>query len=58
VNLDAAYGWDNEGRLASLTPPGAGAKQYVNSYDAMGRLTSMTEAGTTVATASYGPVGR
>jgi YD repeat-containing protein len=48
VNLDAAISVDSEGKLHSVTPPGDGTsagipKQYLYSYDPMGRLTGLTE---------------
>jgi RHS repeat-associated protein len=46
VAMDASYGWDNEGRMTSLTGPG-GTDTYA--YDVMGRLSS--------GGATYGPAG-
>ena len=44
--MDASYGWDNEGRMTSLTGPG-GTDTYA--FDVMGRLSS--------GGATYGPAG-
>ncbi len=49
VNLDAAYTWDNQGRMSTMVPPGGGIgggtpNQYAGTYDPMGRLSGMTEA--------------
>ena len=44
--VDASYGWDNEGRMTSLTGPG-GTDTYA--FDVMGRLSS--------GGATYGPAG-
>jgi RHS repeat-associated protein len=38
-NLEAAYGWDNEGRMTSLTGPSDGPLESYT-YDALGRPTS------------------
>jgi YD repeat-containing protein len=39
VNLEASYGWDNEGRMTSLTGPSDGPVESYT-YDALGRPTS------------------
>ena len=54
TDLDAAYTWDNEGRMSQQTYPGGGvSNQY--QYDVMGRLGGTT--GSLAATATYGPAG-
>jgi hypothetical protein len=58
VDLAATYEWDNEGRMTSLAYPMSGPTlQY--QYDSMGRLGTITQNVTTVASATYnGPAGQ
>ena len=67
--FDATYSWDDEGRATNLNYAGGWSgtnykpiQHYVNSFDANGRLSGMTEAvdagtPTSVAGASYGIAG-
>ena len=57
VELEARYGWDNEGRMTSLSYPDG--PQYNYQFDAMGRANAMTtgQYNQRVATAAYGPAG-
>jgi RHS repeat-associated protein len=48
VELDASYGWDNEGRMTTQTGPSNGLTETF-AYDAMGRLSNNG--------ATYGPAG-
>jgi hypothetical protein len=48
ANLDAAYAWENEGRMTSVTGPSNGPVETYT-YDVMGRLTT--------GGATYGPAG-
>jgi YD repeat-containing protein len=53
----ASYGWDNEGRMTSLTFPG-GTFTTTSSYNAMGQLAGMTDpAGDFSVSATYGTAG-
>jgi RHS repeat-associated protein len=51
-NFDATYAWDNEGRMTSLGYPVSGPV-YAFGFDSMGRLSTMQENGTQMATAGY-----
>jgi YD repeat-containing protein len=51
-NFDATYAWDNEGRMTSLAYPVSGPV-YAFGFDSMGRLSTMQENGTQMATAGY-----
>jgi RHS repeat-associated protein len=57
LSFDAAYTWDNEGRMTGINY----GPQYTLQYDANGRLGGMQEVvngyGTPVASASYGVAG-
>ena len=63
IGFDTAYSWDNEGRMTSIGYPGGGllysnaGPVYGMQFDAMGRVGSMVDGGTTVASASYGSAG-
>jgi YD repeat-containing protein len=52
VSFDAAYSWDNEGRMTSINY----GPQYTLTYDANGRLGGMSGLDLSL-TASYGPAG-
>jgi hypothetical protein len=54
AELDAAYTWDNEGRMASISYQGNGPVFHYH-FDDMGRVDAMTQDGVTnqVATAAY-----
>ena len=52
AHLDATYAWDNEGRVTSLAYPLSGPT-YAYAFDAMGRLSTMTENGSQMAVAGY-----
>jgi hypothetical protein len=56
LGFDAAYSWDNEGRMTGINY----GPQYAFTYDVNGRLGSMQDVAagnTTVASASYGVAG-
>jgi YD repeat-containing protein len=55
--LEATYGWDNEGRMTSMSNPTGNTYNY--QFDAMGRVNRMTDATgvTTFGMAAYGPAG-
>ena len=57
TDFDAAYTWDNRGRMTSLATPGSGPV-YAYQFDNMGRLNGMTENGTSMATAAYTAAGQ
>ena len=58
--MDAGYGWDNEGRMTSLSYPCPGCTPATAAftYDAMSNLTGLTDAANgATASATYGPAG-
>lgn len=54
-DFDAQYTWDNQGRMTARNGPDA---NYAYAYDAMGRLSTMTQAGNTIASAQYNAAGQ
>ena len=54
-DFDAQYTWDNQGRMTARNGPDA---NYAYTYDSMGRLSTMTQAGNTIASAQYGAAGQ
>ena len=52
LNLDAAYTWDNQGRVTQMAYPQSGPT-YAYGFDVMGRPTTMQENGTQMATVGY-----
>ncbi|PWU10677.1 MAG: hypothetical protein C5B51_03885, partial [Terriglobia bacterium] len=60
-NLDAAYGWDNEGRMTSQTYPSIPngvSPVYAYGFDTMGRLSGMSENGNGIASAAFNYAGQ
>jgi YD repeat-containing protein len=55
-DFEASYAWDNEGRMTQINYP-SGGPSYTMQFDAMGRVGSMTQGGSTFATATYGLSG-
>jgi RHS repeat-associated protein len=51
-NFDATYAWDNEGRMTSLAYPNSGPV-YAFGFDSLGRLSTIQENNTQMATAGY-----
>jgi RHS repeat-associated protein len=67
ATFTAAYQWDDEGRMTSMSPSLSLPTSWPNSasfpamgyqYDANGRLATMTSNGSNFATASYTPAGQ
>jgi len=52
----AAYGWDNQGRMTSMTTPSGSTYQY--QYDAMSNLTQMTGPNSFSENATYNWAGQ
>jgi RHS repeat-associated protein len=57
TDFDAAYAWDNQGRMTSQTYPMSGPV-YRYQFDGMGRLSRMTENGTAMASSTYSSIGQ
>ena len=51
TDLKATYAWDNQGRMTNQTYPSGTSLAY--QYDAMSRLSGITQNGTAIATATY-----